>query len=120
MLDPGVLNLTIYQGATFRKTLVWKTGSPAVPVDLTGVTMRMQIREKVSSQIPLVELTTENGGIQINSDPTTGSFEIFIDAEHTAALTVRSAVYDLEVIMSNNDVIRLLLGYITISQEVTR
>lgn len=38
------LKLLIEQGATFRKTLTWKAGTPPVPVNLTGCTARMQMR----------------------------------------------------------------------------
>ena len=59
----GKLKLAIEQGATFRKLLTYKAGTPAVAVNLTGCTARMQIRSAITSPTVLVNLTTENGGI---------------------------------------------------------
>jgi hypothetical protein len=43
MTTPAKLKLTIYQGATFRKRLMWRAPSKA-PIDLTGCTARIQAR----------------------------------------------------------------------------
>jgi hypothetical protein len=112
------LKLTIEQGATFRKTLTWKAGTPAVPVDLTGCTARMQIRSEITSATILVTLTTENGGIILGG--AAGTIELFIDPVATAAITWTAGVYDLEVVFSLTDVRRLLYGVVAVSPEVTR
>lgn len=64
-MTPAIINITIYQGATFRKPFTWLTGLLATPVDLTGATARMQVRKKASDPKADVTLTTENGGIVI-------------------------------------------------------
>ncbi len=112
------LKLLIEQGATFRKTLTWKAGTPPVPVNLTGCTARMQMRTEIAAATPLVTLTTENGGIVLGG--TAGTIELFIAAVDTAAFTWTTAVYDLEIILANGDVRRLLYGPVTVSPEVTR
>ena len=57
------LNLTIEQGATYKKKFTWKD-SAGVAIDLSGYSARMHIRKsKASSDPPLVELTNTNGGI---------------------------------------------------------
>jgi hypothetical protein len=120
-MEPTTLNLTIYQGATYRKTINWSAGDPtALPVNLTGCTLRMQIRESMSASAAILTLTNSNGGIIVDADPTTGSFELFISATNTAGITVSQAVYDLEVVFTDGDVVRLLQGKVTISKEVTR
>lgn len=113
----GKLDMTLYQGTTFRKTLIWKTGDPAVSVNLSGYTARMQARRKLSDPEILFELTTENGGIALTSAE--GKITLYLSDVQTTALEGR-AVYDLEVVAPNNDVIRLVEGRITISPEVTR
>lgn len=115
------LNLKLDQGATFDKVLTWKTGakaSLAVPVDLTGCTARSQIRAEVESEVVLLELTTENGRIQLGGP--TGTIRILIDATTTAAINWESGVYDLEVVFPEGRVDRRLAGSVSVSKEVTR
>lgn len=112
------LKLLIEQGATFRKLLTWKTGTPATPVNLTGCTARMHIRETITDAVPLVTLTTENGGITLGG--VAGTIELLISATATAAFTWTAGVYDLEVVFASGDVRRLVFGPITVSPEVTR
>ena len=87
------------------------------PVDLTGVTARMQIRPKTDSTEVLHTLTTENAGIIL--DNTLKTITLEIDEAITAAFSFKSAVYDLEV-LKNNDVIPFLTGTILLTKEVTR
>jgi hypothetical protein len=114
----GKLKLLIEQGATFRKTLTWKAGVPAVPVNLTSCTARMQFRSEIASATPLITLTTENGGIVLGG--ALGTIELIITATATAAITWTTGVYDLEVAFASGDVRRLVYGPVTVSPEVTR
>lgn len=114
----GKLKLTIDQGATFTKQLTWKTGTPAVAVDLTGYTARMQIRPTIESSTVLVSLTTENGGIALGG--TAGTITLTITATATAAFTWTEGVYDLELVSAGGVVTRLLKGAVTVTPEVTR
>lgn len=88
------------------------------PVDLTGFTARMQIRESLESTTTLEELTTENGGITLGA--AAGTVALLISATDTAALDFSTAVYDLELISGAGIVTRLLYGDITLAEEVTR
>jgi len=108
--------LKIDQGATLRKPFTWKAAGQ--PVDLTGYSARMQIRETLESDTVIHELTTENGGILIGDEP--GQFTLYISAMDTADFTFESAVYDLELIAPDGDVTRILAGDVTLSREVTR
>ncbi|MEZ2293932.1 hypothetical protein [Variovorax sp. RCC_210] len=112
------LSLKIDQGATFTKTVTWKTGKPPAPVDLTGAAARMQIREKLEAPEVLIELTTTNGGIVLGA--AVGTVTLRIEADATAAITWRTAVYDLEVVFADGTVRRLLSGSVAVSPEVTR
>jgi len=63
-------NLTIEQGATFRDLFTWKTGTPAVAVNLTGYTARMMLKAspvKAASQI--VGVTKANPGVVTTKGP---------------------------------------------------
>lgn len=115
---PFKYKLEIVQGATLRDVVTWRAGDPALPVDLTGCTARMQARERVSSATVLLELTTENGGILLGG--TAGTITFFMDDVATAALSWSAGVYDLEIVLANGDVRRLLAGAVVVLPEVTR
>jgi hypothetical protein len=112
------LKLLIEQGATFRKVLTWKAGTPAVAVNLTGCTARMHMRGVITDTVPLITLTTENGGITLGG--VAGTIELVITATATAAITWTTAVYDLEIVFASGDVRRLVYGPVTVTPEVTR
>lgn len=112
------LNLKIDQGATFTKVVTWKTGSPALPVNLTGCSARMQVRETLEATEKLLELTSENGGITLGG--ALGTVALRVEADDTAAFTWSSGVYDLEIEFVGGTVRRLLAGTVTVSPEVTR
>ena len=118
MIAPQEVNLTIYQGATYRKS--WDLQSNDTPMDLTGWTARMQIREKLKSDVILHELTTENDGIVIDVAAEYTRLSLYINPADTASFPVKKGVYDLELIDINGDVARLLMGKVVIDQEVTR
>lgn len=88
-----------------------------LPVSLTGYTARMQLRPKVASEEILLELTTENGGIEI--DPVASTIKIIVSATQTQALTFSSCVYSLEMVKSGK-VTQLVSGSISLEKEVTR
>lgn len=126
----GVLDLPIDQGETFRWKLLFATrplveGDPWVPVDLTGATGRMQVREKYDSPI-LVEATTENGGLTLGG--TDGTVEVYLSDAQTDAMGVKegssrprtAAVYDIEIIFPSGDVKRLIQGAVAINPNITR
>lgn len=88
------------------------------PIDLTGYTARMQLREKLDSTTILAEYTTENGKIVI--DTATSKITVLVDPVTTAGYTFNTAVYSLELISSGNQVTQLIFGNITLIKEVTR
>lgn len=118
-ITPGMKDFIIYQGATWRHTLTWKTGDATPqPVDLTGYTARMQAqRRNQASAPPFIMLTTENGGITLGGAE--GTVTLQLSAQATAALQ-ENGVYDLELEDSNGVVTRLLMGNIVISKEVAQ
>lgn len=111
------LDLEVQQGATYRRSFVWKD-SNGDPVDLTGYIARMQIRRRKSAPVIEHSATTENGGITIT--PLEGRIDLLISATATAAFDFTSGAYDLELVASDNDVTRFLEGAVSVSKEVTR
>lgn len=121
MSIPANIDLTIYQGQTLNKKFKWRTGktvADSTPVDLTGCTARMQVRERLASDTALLELTTENGGIALGGAD--GTITMQMSAADTTAIEWRRGVYDLEIEFPDGTVIRRLQGRVTVSQEVTR
>ncbi len=116
-MTAGIYNFTIDQGAQYITTIVYED-SNGNPVDLTGYTARMQLREQSSSPNPAdLTLTSPSGGIVIT--PLTGTLVITISTAQTSALTARFYVYDLELTLSG-EVSRLIQGQITVSAQVTQ
>lgn len=117
-MTPGNWDFTIYQGATFRPVIRLKDGD-GNPVDLTGATVRMQIRLSHASSAVLLALDEDNGRALI-TDPVQGTISLFVSADDTADLTFRSGVYDLEVEYVDGTVDRVLQGKVKLSPEVTK
>lgn len=107
------------QGATLRRVITWMTSgaTPAV-VDLTGFTARMQVREQVTSEDVVLELTTENDRIILGD--TAGTITILVDAATMADITAGSYRYDLELVSGSEEVTRLVEGKFSVKAEVTR
>lgn len=118
-MQPANLDLTIYKGSTFVKSIQWKTGDPAVAVDLTGCTARMQVRKSPCDSVILESLTTENSKIVI-TEPLNGKLEIRISASVSSAYAFVSGVYDLELVFTNGTVTRIIEGNFIAMPEVTR
>lgn len=124
MFTPVSINLTIYRGATFLQSFRLVEGT--APFDLTCWTGRMQIREDIESSTPIVDLTTDNGGIIITVEKdsmnniTSSSYTIYIKDTKTDEFNVTSGVYDIELINANGDVGRIQQGNVTIVPNVTR
>ena len=115
---PAKHNLYIYRGATLSEAVTWKDEN-SVPIDLTGFTARMHMRETLEAATPFLTLTTENGGIALGG--VAGTIDIIASATATSAITATEGVYDLELIASDGiTVTRLLEGVVFISPEVTR
>jgi len=107
----------IEQGATLIKPIVWKD-SAGVPVNLAGYSARMQVRRSASSDDVLLEMTTQNGKIQIAA--ATGTVTLVFGATTTAAINWRRGKYDLELVSADGTVTRLIEGEISVSPEITR
>lgn len=118
---PGKENLEIYAGTTYKKTFQWLTGNPTTPVvmDITGCSMRMQLRSKINEPAVIIELTTANNRIRI-LDAINGIFQLYLTDTETSALSFKTAVYDLEIQDTHNEVVRFVEGIVILHPEVTR
>lgn len=119
----GIYNIVCEQGTTFTRVITLEYPDPEdstvfLPWDFTNYTARMQIRRTISSSTTMIELTTENGGIDF-TDPLQGRLAVRMTATETASLT-SDGVYDIEIITDSGEVSRLIQGNFTLNPEVTR
>jgi len=114
----GQYNLVADQGSTMTRVIYYK--DPAnKPIAFTGYKARMQVRPTVTSSTVTLELTTENGGIELGD--TDGSIYLYVDDTITAQLNEGLYKYDLELIAPSEDlyVYKLLQGNFAVRSEVT-
>lgn len=113
------LPITIKMGATFDLPISY-TDELGNPINLLGYTAKMQVRDTPkASNPPLLDLTTENGNIDI--DGLNGIVEVTIDRNVTAALPPNwTGFYDLFIISPSNYWILLLEGTVYIEPDVTK
>lgn len=88
------------------------------PAPLSGLTARMQLREKLTSPTIIYELTTENGGISF--DNTYKTITLLIPDTITANFGFVSAVYTLEVETAGGETSTFARGSVGLEREVTR
>src|SRR4051794_10079454 len=115
-------NLNWEQGTTATLSLTWEDEEEN-PIDLSGWTARMQVRQKVDSEVVLAEFTTDNG-IEINGPEgevtVSAPVEVTNTWEWPGNGPIKSAVYDLVLIDPSGEAIRLLEGKVKLSGSVTR
>jgi hypothetical protein len=113
-------NLNIIKGSRYLKSFIYQDSSK-VPIDLTGLSARMHIRERDNSPDPAeMELTTVNGRITLGG--VTGQIDIILGATDTDTITIANGVYDLELYdVGDPDIVDTILeGAVTISDAITR
>lgn len=80
----------------------------------------MQVRNTHETTTPVLSLLSTGANPAITLNNALGEITVVISATTTATLTDGPKVYDLEMIMANQDVVRLLQGQFIVSPEVTR
>ena len=119
-MTAGIHNIILEQGATFRRTIVYKVNKN--PVNLTGYSARLQVRTRSirtnQSRAVVFSLTSAAGG-GLTIDAENGEIEIFIAPETSRKIGTGVFVYDLELESSPTEVIRLLQGNFEITYETT-
>lgn len=122
-MRPSNQTLTIYGGQTFRDQFLF-VDRAGDPVDLLGRSVRMQAREDIASPDTKLDLSTDNGTIEIGAD---GLLAFNLDAEATAALVdgvydIQTWVYDLEITTPAAPPVvdRVMTGVVVVHPEITR
>lgn len=108
-------DLEIPQGATFTQDFLY-LNPDKTPINLTGYSARMMIRECYESPTPILSLTEGSG---IVTTPLLGKVTVTLTAAQTAAIAAGGYVYDIEL-ENAPTVIRLIQGKVSINAEVTK
>jgi len=113
----GKYNIIADQGATFSRVVIWKDDTDT-PVNLTGYSARMQVRQRYVSTSTVLSLTSPSSGITLGT--TNGQIQIVVSASTMAGIAAGDYRYDLELVSGSGIVTRLLMGSFTVRPEVTR
>lgn len=106
-------NLIIDQGSDFAIEL--KLSETGIPTDLTGYSVRAQMRKKASSFTATAAFTCNI------TDAINGIINMSLDNTTTAGIKAGIYYYDLEIFTAADAFVeRLLKGKATVDAEVTR
>ena len=112
----GQKNWEVDQNTTFSFILEYK--DPAgVPISLTNATAKMQVRDTKGGSKLAFTLTSPSAGIVI--DAALGKLTIKMTPTQTSKLFYPKSSYDVIVIDSNSNRIKLIEGFITLNRSVT-
>lgn len=120
-VQPQQLDIVIVQGSTFSMPVRWgykDEDGNFVPYDLTGCSVRMQIRRRKSAQFPELDLADED--MIAITDPENANILVSIPDEATELMDFRTGVYDIEVEFPGGDSFRIMEGAVLLDREVTR
>ena len=119
---PAEYTLVLRKGSMHDRTFTFRNPDKSL-MDLTGYTARMQVRETVGSGTTVINLnSTATTGSRIILGGTAGTVKIYITATDTAALTITSGVWDLELVPPTGeaDAQCWIYGRVRVESEVTR
>ena len=112
----GQKNFEVDQNATFSFVVEYKD-EDGDAIDLTGATAKMQVRDVKGGSKLAVTLTSPSGGIVINGP--LGKLTVTLTPTQTNKIFYPKSAYDVMVIDSNGNKIKLLEGFMTLNRSVT-
>ncbi len=110
------VNFNVVQGDTFTFRVEYQDESNT-PMDITGYSAVMTVRDKPGGKIICAEIDN-NSGIEI--DGPNGSLDITLLPEHTRKFTTPRARYQIQIISENGVKTTVLSGYFVVSTTVIR
>jgi hypothetical protein len=112
----GQKNFEVDQNATFVFVIEYKDNDGNA-IDLTGASAKMQVRDTKGGAKLAVTLSSLEGSILI--DGPEGKLTVKMTPTQTNKLFYPKSSYDIMVIDSNGNKIKLLEGFMTLSRSVT-
>jgi hypothetical protein len=110
-------NWEVDQNTTFTFQIQYTELNETTPISLVGATAKMQVRDTQGGSKLACTLTSPSGGITI--DGPSGTLTIKMTPTQTNKLFYPKSSYDVMVIDSNGNKIKLLEGFLTLSRSVT-
>lgn len=109
-------NWEVDQNTTFTFEVQYTEDDEVTPISLVGASAKMQVRDVTGNKLA-VSLTSPSGGITIDGE--SGTVTVKMTPTQTNKLFYPKSAYDLMVIDSNGNKIKLLEGFLTLSRSVT-
>ena len=110
-------NFEVDQNTTFSFEVQYTEEDGVTPIDLTGSSAKMQVRDTAGGSKLAFSLTSPVGGITI--DGPNGKLSIKCTPTQTSKLFYPKSSYDIMVVDSNGNKIKLLEGFLTLNRSVT-
>lgn len=112
----GQKNFEVDQNTTFTFTIEYKDNQDN-PIDITGSSAKLQVRDTKGGSKLAFTLTSPSGGITI--DGPNGKLTVKMTPTQTNKLFYPKSSYDLMLVDSNSNKIKLIEGFLTLSRSVT-
>lgn len=112
----GQKNFEVDQNATFSFVVEYKDENDNA-IDLSGASAKMQVRDTKGGTKLAVTLTSPSGGITI--DGPNGKLTVKMTPTQTSKIFYPKSSYDVMVVDSNGNKIKLLEGFMTLNRSVT-
>jgi hypothetical protein len=110
-------NLSINRGLSFVETVQLKNDDNS-PLDLTGSSFLLQIRDHVFSTDYRINATNSNGLLAVT--PLLGIVDIKLPPTETSKLVMNIGSYDLIQTTPTGDKVKIISGSVTINPTVSR
>ena len=110
-------NFEVDQNATFTFQVQYTEEDEVTPIDITGATAKMQVRDTQGGSKIACTLTSPSGGITI--DGPNGTLTVKMTPTQTNKMFYPKSSYDIMVVDSNGNKIKLLGGFLTLSRSET-
>lgn len=109
-------NLTINKGSGYK--IIFTVTKDSNDVDLTGYSLRGQIRPSSSSNVVMLNMTSAN--LLLKIDNNNSSIIMNLPESFTRRVSGSYAVYDIELLSPGSDAYKIVTGLITFVSEVTQ
>jgi hypothetical protein len=117
MTEAVEIDFTVSNNETWDQSFVWTDGGH--PVDLTGMSLKIQLRDPANLSNVIIEISTANSLILVGA-PTSGQWQLSVPASKTKDVPAGSYSYDVLNYLANDPrVWRRQKGTITVEQGVT-
>jgi hypothetical protein len=107
-------NLTINKGSGYR--IIFSLTKDGDSADLSGHSLRGQVRPSSSSSVVLLNMTSANLLLKIEDS----NIVMNLPESFTRRVTQNYAVYDIEILSPTSDAYKIVTGLITFIPEVTQ